>query len=534
MAAKAEKRILEDTTRKPVREFAAAAAVFFILSSLSVLPSFAQNNNNHLYNNGNNGGYNGITGPVSLKSIAVLPLENLSDNPLAADIIKDYIKKELSEKGDVSIASEDSVEKFLAEKRVRYTGAVTRMIVREMGKVLGVDAVLLGSVDYYSTIGNKLIVGVNVRLVSAVDGSIIWADNLTYTGRDFEGILGLGVVKSLDTLASIVVKDMVGGMAGRFFVRESVISPFEIERVIVYPTIGRGGGERELKIKFLPLFEEPKEVKVVVGEKEIILSKEGSYEYGGMVSVPEEEGMHLVNVVVAGQSESPFLFDAAAKMVVDNIPPKMDMTLSKSIFSTNKRGSVTFEPKILSVDEIDEWKVDILDSAGNVVRGDRGYQSIPKKLMWRGESEDRGYVEDGKYTFRLMIKDTAGNESIISQVVWVKNNPPVINVTVTIVGEAVLFSFNYNPDEPIQSWQFSITDRDGNTLKRLEGQGKNIPEKMEYPLDKDHDIRNLSFTITADDVAGNTFKLTKAIPSLFANRTPFAELKGKNEIWQDF
>jgi len=207
---------------------------------------------------------------------------------------------------------------------------------------------------------------------------------------------------------------------------------------------------------------------------------------------------------------------------------------NQAIFSTNKKGSVTVEPRFLSVDEVEEWKVEIVDSQGEKVRGDRGYQGVPKRLIWRGESDDRGFVEDGKYTFNLMVKDTAGNESITSQVVWVKNNPPVINVTVDIVGEAVIFTFNYNPEEPIKSWQFSITDRDGNTLKRLEGQGKNIPEKMEYPLDKDHDIRNLSFTITADDVAGNTFKLTKAIPSLFANKIPFAELKGKNEIWQDF
>src|SRR3990172_9482612 len=392
----AEKRILEDsedTFRKPAAGFILFFAAVFFISSLTIKPSFAsEKNGNQFYNNG----YNGIAGPVSVRSIAIFPLENLSDNPLASDIIKDYIKKELAEKGGISVASDEAVEEFLTSKRIRYTGSITRMMVREIGKVLEVDAVLLGSVDYYSTIGNKLIVGVNARLVNTVDGNIIWADNVTYTGRDFEGILGLGIVKSLDILASIVVKDMISGMAERFFIRESAVSPFEIERVIVYPTIGRGGGERELKIKFLPLFEEPKEVKVVVGEKEIILSKEGSYEYGGMVSVPEEEGTHLVNVVVAGQAESPFFFDAAAKMVVDNTPPKVDMMLSKSIFSTNKRGSVTFEPKILSVDEIDEWKVEIIDSKGEKVRGDRGYQSVPRKLTWRGESDERGYVEDGK------------------------------------------------------------------------------------------------------------------------------------------
>jgi|SRR3990172_7229013 len=530
----AEKRILEDsedTFRKPAAGFILFFAAVFFISSLTIKPSFAsEKNGNQFYNNG----YNGIAGPVSVRSIAIFPLENLSDNPLASDIIKDYIKKELAEKGGISVASDEAVEEFLTSKRIRYTGSITRMMVREIGKVLEVDAVLLGSVDYYSTIGNKLIVGVNARLVNTVDGNIIWADNVTYTGRDFEGILGLGIVKSLDILASIVVKDMISGMAGRFFVRESTISPFEIERVIIYPTIGRGGEKRDIKVKFLPLFEEPEEVSVIVSDQQIILSKTDEYEYGGTVSVPEKDGMYLVDVVAKGRQEVPFPFTAVTKMVVDNTPPEVDMMLSKGVFSTNKKGSVTVEPRLLSVDEIDEWKVEIIDSKGEKVRSDRGYQGVPKRLVWRGESDERGFVEDGKYTFRLTIKDTAGNESIISQVVWVKNNPPVINVNVDIAGEAVLFSFNYNPDEPIQSWQFSITDRDGNTLKRLEGKGNNIPEKFEYPVDKDLDIRNLNFTITANDVAGNTFKLTKTIPSLFANRTPFAELKGKDEIWQDF
>ena len=523
----AEKRISEGTFRKPAAGFIFLFAAAFFVFFLAIKPSFASGNNNQFYNNG-------VAGPVSVKSIAIFPLENLSDNPLASDIIKDYIKNELGEKGGISVAGDEAVEEFLTAKRIRYTGAITRTMVREIGKVIEVDAVLLGSVDYYSTIGNKVIVGVACRLVNTLDGSIIWADNLTYTGKDFEGILGLGVVKSLDILASIVVKDMINGMAEKFFIRESTITPFEIERVIIYPTIGRGGEKRDIKVKFLPLFGEPEEVMVVVSDQQIILSKIGGYEYGGTVNVPEKDGMYLVDVVAKGQEDAPSYFTAAANIIVDSTPPKVDMMLSKGIFSTNKKGSVTVEPRFLSVDEVEEWKVEIVDSHGEKVRGDRGYQGVPKRLIWRGESDDRGFVEDGKYTFNLMVKDTAGNESITSQVVWVKNNPPVINVTVDIVGEAVIFTFNYNPEEPIKSWQFSITDRDGNTLKRLEGEGNNIPEKFEYPVDKDLDIRNLNFTITANDVAGNTFKLTKTIPSLFANKTPFAELKGKDEIWQDF
>ena len=91
--------------------------------------------------------------------------------------------------------------------------------MREMGKALGVDAVLVGSVNQYSGDGGKITVGIGLRLLSAVNGSILWSDNITYTGRDFEGFLGLGVVTSIDELTSMVVRDIVQGVADRFFVR---------------------------------------------------------------------------------------------------------------------------------------------------------------------------------------------------------------------------------------------------------------------------------------------------------------------------
>ena len=155
-------------------------------------------------NNNNNNNGNGQT--LVIKSIAILPLENLTVDRVAAFIIKENIKTELKGKGWVFIVKDDLVEDFLAKRRIRYTGAITRLAVREMGKALGVDAVLVGSVNQYSGDNGKITVGIGLRLLSAVNGSILWSDNITYTGRDFEGFLGLGVVTSIDELTSMVVR----------------------------------------------------------------------------------------------------------------------------------------------------------------------------------------------------------------------------------------------------------------------------------------------------------------------------------------
>ena len=96
-----------------------------------------------------NGLNNNSSQPIILKDVSILPFENLSDNPVATKTITELIKKELRGKGLVFITMDGAVEEFLAKRRIRYTGGVTRLAVREMGKVLGVNAVLVGSIGFY-------------------------------------------------------------------------------------------------------------------------------------------------------------------------------------------------------------------------------------------------------------------------------------------------------------------------------------------------------------------------------------------------
>lgn len=473
--------------------------------------------------------------PVSLSSIAILPLENLSENPLASTMLKDYIEAEFKSRGLFKLSTDKDVNRFLARRRIRYTGALTRVAVREMGKVLGVDAVFLGTVNYYSLVGDSLIVGLNSRMLSTADGRIIWAENLTYTGKDFEGILGLGSVKSIDKLAAMVVKDLVGDLKEKFFVRDSAQSPFDIERVITYPVMGKSGGKRDLSVKFLSITGEPETVTAIVGNQEYDLKRVSPGIYEGVIDAPGKEGTHLVDVVATGNGSRPYSFYAAGKVVVDDTPPMIAMSASKKVFASKKRGFVTFEPKLLSFEEIDEWSVDIIDSAGVIVRNDRGYGRVPMRLIWKGEDTQQAYVEDGSYTFSLKVKDPSGNETNVSNVVMVKNTPPAIDVDVEIVEETVLFSFNYSPDEPIESWKVAIIDRGGNSIKMVSGEGRTLPERFEYPIGTDYDIKKLSFKVEAKDAAGNEFLMTKTIPSLFAQKVPFAGLKGVQKIlWEDF
>src|SRR5258708_40007511 len=99
------------------------------------------------------------------KSIAVLPFENLSDekeNAYFADGMQDDILTNLSKIGDLKVISRTSV--------MGYRGHTPN--VRDIGKALGVSAILEGSVR---RAGNR--VRVNVQLIDATTDEHLWAND---------------------------------------------------------------------------------------------------------------------------------------------------------------------------------------------------------------------------------------------------------------------------------------------------------------------------------------------------------------------
>jgi TolB-like protein/Tfp pilus assembly protein PilF len=99
------------------------------------------------------------------KSIAVLPFENLSndqENAFFADGIQDDILTSLSKIGDLKVISRTSV--------MQYRGKGNN--VREIGKALGVSAILEGSVRRSA---NRI--RVNVQLIDATTDEHIWAND---------------------------------------------------------------------------------------------------------------------------------------------------------------------------------------------------------------------------------------------------------------------------------------------------------------------------------------------------------------------
>src|SRR5262249_42633727 len=123
-------------------------------------------------------GGRGPASPVSEKSIAVLPFQNLSDdksNAYFTDGIQDEILTRLSKISELKVISRTSTQKYKS----------TPENLVEIGQQLGVANFLEGSVQ---KVANA--VHVNVQLIRAATAEHLWAESYNRTLDDVFGVEG--------------------------------------------------------------------------------------------------------------------------------------------------------------------------------------------------------------------------------------------------------------------------------------------------------------------------------------------------------
>jgi TolB-like protein/DNA-binding winged helix-turn-helix (wHTH) protein/Flp pilus assembly protein TadD len=116
------------------------------------------------------------SGPAPIRSIAVLPLQNLSDDPeqeFFSDGMTEALITKLAQITDARVVSRTSVMRFKA----------TSESVPAIGRQLDVDAVVEGSVQ---RAGDR--VNINVQLIHAASDSHLWAEEFEGTTADLFGL----------------------------------------------------------------------------------------------------------------------------------------------------------------------------------------------------------------------------------------------------------------------------------------------------------------------------------------------------------
>jgi len=131
----------------------------------------------------------------NLKKVAVLPFK--APVELAGASIADVFTTEILKTYKYRLIERSQMEQVLDEKALGLQGVISSSEAIQIGKLLGVEGVILGTVPEYglrASGSNELpSVGINVRMISVNDGSIVWSVSDSALGRATDPISSFAV-----------------------------------------------------------------------------------------------------------------------------------------------------------------------------------------------------------------------------------------------------------------------------------------------------------------------------------------------------
>jgi len=147
---------------------------------------------------------------TTIKKVAVLPFENLTQDRFANEKIRELVMMRLLKRG-VDVIEPGEVNDLLRSMRIRSLKRLTRNEIVEIGKRLDIDAVITGSVSTYEIKRALSVtypeVSIYLNLIDARSGSILWATWHSSGGADF-WTRHFGIeTETLDEVSQEVVKE---------------------------------------------------------------------------------------------------------------------------------------------------------------------------------------------------------------------------------------------------------------------------------------------------------------------------------------
>ncbi len=124
-----------------------------------------------------------------IKSVAVLPLDNLTNERFVNDVVRQVVISELLASGLVDVVSPGDALAAIQKLRLKPDQALNAEQIKAVGKDLKVQAVIIGAVNKFgeAKTGNFSVPEVTITLMMADAGSgnIIWSVTKTRGGASF-------------------------------------------------------------------------------------------------------------------------------------------------------------------------------------------------------------------------------------------------------------------------------------------------------------------------------------------------------------
>jgi TolB-like protein len=124
-----------------------------------------------------------------IKRVAVLPLDNLTNEKFAGDSVRQVVISELLASGLVEVVVPGDAITALEKLRLKPGQQLSAQDIKAVGKSLNVQAVVLGSVNKYGEIRSGNIsapeVSITLMMADTNSGIIIWSVTETRGGASF-------------------------------------------------------------------------------------------------------------------------------------------------------------------------------------------------------------------------------------------------------------------------------------------------------------------------------------------------------------
>ena len=149
----------------------------------------------------------------NIKKVAVLPFNNISGQKEAGKIVANVFVTEIFKIGRFHVEEPGNVFQFMVQERISTIGEIEIERAKILGRRLGVDAVIVGTVDEFDDgKGGRYptpVVSITARMIESGSGKLIWSAQNKKKGDDYIIILDFGEVRSVTTLAQKVVREMI-------------------------------------------------------------------------------------------------------------------------------------------------------------------------------------------------------------------------------------------------------------------------------------------------------------------------------------
>ena len=149
-----------------------------------------------------------------VKKVAILPLDNLTNDKYAADSVRQVVINELLMTNLVDVALPGDATVAMEKAGVREASSLNAQKIKEIAAALKVQAVILGAVEKYGEVRSGSFtapeVTITLMMADAETGSILWSVTKTAVGDSFMARHFGARSDSLSELTVKVVRECIG------------------------------------------------------------------------------------------------------------------------------------------------------------------------------------------------------------------------------------------------------------------------------------------------------------------------------------